>query len=499
LSKRIKNIKFNSIRFKVGLFYTAALGVILVVYTGILYFGQRYALYRNLDGELAIKAQEISSAINSLFPILENDQRAFYVAANTIIWQGTYPEQDSNLQARKRWLEMRQKLNLHNDYIIMTSSDGKAIASSQNVDEQLLSHLVKNVTAPTQKDVLYQNLKFLNHSLRLINIPYYYKNKRIYSIWVGSSVTPIIEVLYGRVLFALFVIPLILVFVGFIGGMIADRILLPVMELTGIARTITHKDLSARVKVEHVDLELRYLVDAFNEMISRLDSSFRYIAEFSSNVAHELKTPLTVIRGESELALMQKRDIGEYQRVIKVTLEEAESMLKIVEDLLLLSRLEYQPQVFNFEQLDFSVFIEEVFEQSRKMAQEKNIFMRLIGSKNSVFINADGLHLKRLFLNLLNNAIKFTPVGGRIDIGMRVEGKKIMASIQDTGVGIKAEHLDKIFSRFFHVGSEAGNGLGLSIAQSIAKIHGGDISVKSQSQKGSVFTVSLPIKITPTL
>jgi heavy metal sensor kinase len=494
LFKRIKKIRFNSIRFKVGLFYTAALGIILVIYTGILYFGQRYALYRNLDGELAIKAQEVANAINSLFPILENDQRAFYIAANTVIQQGTYPGQDDNSEARKRWQEIRQKLNLHNDYIVMTSLDGKAIANSQNVDEQLLLHLLKDLNVSTQKTALYQNLNFSKHKLRLITIPYYYKNKRIYSIRVGSSVTPIIEILYGRMLFALLVIPLILIFVGFIGGIIADRILKPVMEVTGIARTITHNDLSARVKVEHVDEELRYLVDAFNEMISRLDNSFRYISEFSSNVAHELKTPLTIIRGESELALIQKRNIHEYQRAIKVTLDETEGMLKIVEDLLLLSRLEYQPQAFHFEELDFSVFIEEVFEQAKKIAAQKNIFVKLSGLEKPVFIYADGLHIKRMFLNLVNNAVKFTPTGGRIDINVRVEGKKLMVSIQDTGIGIKPEHIDKIFDRFFHAGSEAGSGLGLSITQSIAKIHGTDISVKSQPQKGSTFTISLPIK-----
>ncbi|MFH1640898.1 MAG: ATP-binding protein, partial [Candidatus Omnitrophota bacterium] len=131
--------------------------------------------------------------------------------------------------------------------------------------------------------------------------------------------------------------------------------------------------------------------------------------------------------------------------------------------------------------------------QARKMAQQKNIFMKLSGSEDAIFINADGLHLKRLFLNLLNNAVKFTPTGGRININMRTEGRKLVVSIQDTGAGIKPEHMDKVFTRFFHEGTEAGSGLGLSIAQSIAKIHGGDISVKSQLYKGSTFTVTLLI------
>jgi two-component system phosphate regulon sensor histidine kinase PhoR len=173
-------------------------------------------------------------------------------------------------------------------------------------------------------------------------------------------------------------------------------------------------------------------------------------------------------------------------------------MLKIVEDLLLLSKLEYQPNAFKFEHFDFNVFIEEVFEQAKKLAQPKNISVKLYRSSAPVLIYADGLHLRRMFLNLLNNAVKFTQLGGDIAIKVRPEGKKLLVSVSDNGPGIKSEDLDKIFDRFFHIdrassASESGTGLGLSIAKSIAKIHQGDIVVKSLLQKGSTFTVILPI------
>jgi heavy metal sensor kinase len=329
-------------------------------------------------------------------------------------------------------------------------------------------------------------------------VPYYYKNKNLYSIQVGSSLKPITKILYGRMLFALLVIPLVLFFSAFLGGMIADRILRPVIEITSIAKSISYKDLSARVKLQNVDEELQYLVHAFNEMISRLDKSFRYIAEFSSNVAHELKTPLTIIRGESEVALMQERNLLEYQRVIRVNVEETEKLLKIVEDLLLISKLEYQPQAYNFEEFDFSSFMKEITEQAKKIAAQKNIAVKLIADNKPLLMKGDELHLRRLFLNLLNNAVKFTPQEGSITVGVHRNNRKLKVSISDTGVGIKPEHLNKIFNRFFHTGaassgSEDGSGLGLSIALSIAKIHGGDISVKSAPQKGSTFTVTLPV------
>ncbi len=495
----MKPIKFNSIRFKVSLFYTAILGVILVFYSIILYFGQSYALYRDLDSELAIKAQEVASAINSFLPVLEDDKRAFSFSANLVIRQEViYLNQEKMNEAKKRWLVMREKLNIRGAFIVLSGTDGEVIANSRNVDSSLLAYLLRSVSSTMQKTVHYRDVYFGAQRLRLITIPYYYKNKRLYLIQLGSSLDPILVTLYHRMLFSALVIPLVLIFASFIGGVITRRILYPVMEVSNIAKNITYNDLSSRVKIEHVDEELRYLVNAFNEMISRLDSSFRYVDEFSSNVAHELKTPLTIICGESELALMQERDNQEYKRVIEENFREAKHMLKIVEDLLLLSRLEHNPGAFKFEPVDLTMFITEIFEQAQKIAAAKNINLTLNFDDTPVNILADWLHLRRLFINLLNNAVKFTSSGGKISITVNRRVKEVEISVADTGVGIVPEHLNKIFDRFFHFDlsdsdeKEGGSGLGLSIAQSIAKIHQGQISVKSQPQKGSTFTVVLP-------
>lgn len=492
-------MKFQSIRFKISVFFTAVIGIILLLYTSVIYYNLRYALYRDLDSKLSIKAQEIANAINSFLPVLENDQRAFRFAADMVIrQQGTSPNQEMITEAAKRWLSIRDKLDISNDYIVLSSADAKVISNSQNVGAQVLPYLVKGVPVPLQKTVSYRNIKTGTLQLRLITIPYFYRNNRMYLITVGSSLAPVNQLMQDRMLYNFFAILLILVFAGSLGGVLTDRILKPVIELTDIARNITYKDLSVRVKAQEVDEELKYLVNAFNEMISRLDKSFRYISEFSSNVAHELKTPLTVIRGESEVALMQERDAIEYQRVIKVSLEETELLLKIVEDLLLLSRIEYEPRALNFERLDFNSFIEEVSEQAKKMAGPKNISVKLSLFTKPVFINADRLHLRRMFLNLINNAVKFTHPGGKITIKVQAEARKLKVSVSDTGIGIKPEDLDKIFDRFFHLaaeirGSESGSGLGLSIVQSIVNIHHADISVQSQPQKGTTFTVTFPI------
>jgi heavy metal sensor kinase len=495
-------MKLNSIRFKISVFYTVILALILVFYTIINYYNLRYALYRDLDNDILVKAQEVSSAINSYFEILGNDQKAFDFAVRKVIrLEGAHPNQAKVVDVDKAWLEKRDKQNLADAYINLASLDrGDSVVSSANIGTAMLKEFLADVAASRKKALSYKDVNLGEYQLRVVSIPFYYnyKKKQVYMIQVGVSRKPIFNILYDRLIFACLTIPLILVIASFFGGVITDRVLKPIMDLTRVASNITYKDLSVRVKAQRGEEELKYLVNAFNEMISRLDKSFKYIAEFSSNVAHELKTPLTIIRGESELALMQDRDIQEYQRVVKVTLEETEGMLRIVEDLLLLSRLEYQPSAFNLEPFDFSVFIEEVFNQARKMAVAKNITVKLIGADKPVVVKADAPHLRRMFLNLLSNAVKFSRLGGDISIKVQVEGKKLNVAVSDNGVGIHPQDLDRIFDRFFHVDQPdqtggSGTGLGLSIAQSIAKIHHGDISVISQPQKGSTFTVTLPL------
>jgi len=492
----MKFIGSNSIRFKFSLFYAAMLGIVLIFYTGILYFGQYYALYRDLDRGLAIKAQEVSNAITAYLPALEDDQRAFRFSANMVLRQEVvYLNQEKMSEAKKRWLAMREKLDIYNNYIVLAGTSGEIIANSQNVDNQLVTYLLKDIAGLAQKPADYRDINFGNQRLRLITIPYYYKNKRVYLIRMAESLDPLTEILYSRMLFALLAIPVVMLVASLLGGVLTERILGPVRKVTDIAKNITYKDLASRVNIKQVDQELRYLVDAFNEMISRLDNSFRYIDDFSSNVAHELKTPLTIISGESDLALMQERDVLEYKRVIEVNFREAGHMLKIVDDLLLLSKLEHQPDAFKFEQVDLLLFLAEIIEQANKLALPKNITVNVEAPTSSMFILGDWLHLRRLFINLLNNAVKFTSVGGRIIITVKVNSERVIVSISDTGVGIAPEHLDKIFDRFFRVSrcgysGENGSGLGLSIAQSIAKVHHAELNVESQLQKGSTFTVS---------
>ena len=301
-----------------------------------------------------------------------------------------------------------------------------------------------------------------------------------------------------KLFYILVPIPLTLLFGCFVGRMITARILKPIREITDTANNITHEDLSLRVKTEDVDEELRLLIEAFNGMVSRLGESFEYIRDSSSYIAHELKTPLAIIRGESEFALKKEREKEEYKRVIGICLEETMRMLKIIADLLLLTKMNYQPGVLNFERIDLTQFMRIIYEQAKMLASKKKIAVNIDIPEEPGIINADELHLRRLFLNLIDNAIKFTPSGGSIGISLRYKSRRAVVSVVDTGIGIEEENLPKLFDKFFRIDGKTkdnspSSGLGLSIAQSIAQLHDGEISVISRAGQGSNFSVFIPL------
>ena len=240
-------------------------------------------------------------------------------------------------------------------------------------------------------------------------------------IQVGIAQEPIMQQLRNWLYSIAISVPLILLLTSFVGRILANRILQPVYEITAMANRITQQDLSARIKTKHFGREMESLVESFNEMIARLEKSFKHIEQFSYHVAHELKTPLTIIQGEADLLLRKERSKHEYQQALRIVMEESQRVLKTVDDLLLLTKLGYQPEVFKFEQFDFIEFFSEIVEQNRLLAANKGIGIRmnLQNITPPLMIKGDRLHLRRLFFNIIDNAIKFTPEGGCID--MRIE------------------------------------------------------------------------------
>jgi len=320
-------------------------------------------------------------------------------------------------------------------------------------------------------------------------------------------------------------LPVALVLAGTGGWLLARRALRPVDQMTTAARRIEAEHLGERLGGAEVDDELGRLARTLNEMLARLEAAFAQVRRFSADASHELKTPLTVVKGEIEVALRNRRDPAEYERVLRAVLEEVDSMAHLVEDLLLLSRADAGALKLESGPVELDRLVEEVAKEGEVLGQAKKVHVT-IKSLEPLVLRGDGPRLKQLLRNLVDNAVKYSPAGGRVALelrrGARQSGNQatrqlgdppnrqiaqlpngpsvewVEVLVQDTGVGIPAESLPRIFERFYRVDpararETGGAGLGLCIAKTIAEAHGGAIEVGSTPGVGSTFTVRLPL------
>jgi two-component system OmpR family sensor kinase len=294
------------------------------------------------------------------------------------------------------------------------------------------------------------------------------------------------------------VLPLGLLSAGGGGWLLARRALKPVDRMTEAARRISAEHLEERLETSGTDDELDRLANTLNDMFGRLDAAFRQIRQFSADASHELQTPLTILKGELEVALRSPRSPEEYRRVLTSALEESERLAHLVEGLLLLARADAGVLRMDRLPMELVPLVADVCEQVRILAEAHAVALEL-GPVEAMAIEGDEAQLRRLLLNLVDNAIKYTPPGGRITLTLQRGGGWALLRVSDTGVGLPPEERERIFQRFYratktHVRDEGGAGLGLCIAQSIAEAHGGRIQVESSPGHGSTFTVLLPLQ-----
>lgn len=493
-------MRLNSFKFKISLLYSFLLGAILVLYSYFLYWGLSVTLYDELDKELKVKARAAADVLNLYLKVAGDSPKVLDYVFNRI----SFPDEvDARLEIVAKidfyWAQRFEKLNMRDDLMQLVGLNGEVLGKSKRLSNELGQIFLDQLRGlDYAQEQAFADIRYKKRVLRLVSVPCFFNGKGPYVLQIAVSQKPIIQLLKNRLYALIISVPFLFPLMFFIGFFFVGQLMRPVLEVTRAADNISHRDLSLRVTTRYGDEEMRRLAAAFNDMIARLERAFKHIEEFSSQVAHELRTPLAIMRGESELALRKDRDLEEYKRVIRVNLEEIGRMLKTVEDLLLLTKLDYRPEIFKKEDFDFVAFFREVFEQAKVLAENKGVAIELDARQKEVVLNGDRHHLRRLFYNLIHNAVKFTPAGGKVRLVASVSGGKLLAVIQDTGVGIPREDLPRIFDRFFHkdhgvVMGESGSGLGLSIALAIARSHSGDITVESVPGKGSAFTVNLPL------
>jgi heavy metal sensor kinase len=289
-------------------------------------------------------------------------------------------------------------------------------------------------------------------------------------------------------------VPMVLVVSGFLGWFLAGRALHPVNSVADAAQRITHSNLDVQIPARDTGDELDRLIEAFNHMMSRLNQSFEQIRQFSTDVSHELRTPLTVVRGQLEVALFTAQTVEQYRDAMADALEGVERLSNIVRALLMLSQAESGQLVLQRHEVDLSGLVHDLVDQHQIPAEAQGVQLSAEVPSGCTIV-ADRIQIERLVSNLLGNAIKYTPAGGRVKVGLAPRYGHVDLIVEDSGVGIAPSHLPHIFDRFYRVPSadpEKGLGLGLSFVAWIAKAHGGAVTVESKLNEGTRFTVSLP-------
>ncbi|NIQ37156.1 MAG: heavy metal sensor histidine kinase [Proteobacteria bacterium] len=462
---------FQSIRFRLTLWYVAILALILCSFSGFLYLTLSRSLHQYMDAKIKSIADFIAASYSS-----------------------PYAKYGRNLD---RLIEEATGMRPTGKFIQVLDGKGRIGLKSGNLGKFQLPISRQASTNAAKGRLTYEtNRTIAAWPIRIVTVPIVEGRLITNIVQVGSSLEDVEKALKTLLLILSITIPSLLAVASLGGHFLANRALRPVDEVSNTARAITSHNLNRRIRIKKTKDEIGRLAETFNEMISRLDESFRKTRQFSADASHELKTPLTVLKGEIEVALRRARAGDEYRAILGSNLEEINNMTRIVDDLLLLSRADSGEVPLTKSTVDLSDFLSEIQVQAQLLATSRSIDV-YFHDNQKVFTLADPLRLKSMMLNLVENGIKYSLDGGRIDITLEQNDGFAVITVTDQGIGIPQEALPHIFDRFFRVDKarsrqEGGSGLGLSICKWIAEAHGGSISAKSELGKGSAFIVRIP-------
>ncbi len=269
-------------------------------------------------------------------------------------------------------------------------------------------------------------------------------------------------------------------------------------RIIATAESIGAQNLSKRLEVPRAKDELQRLTLTLNAMLARIEASFNKITQFTADASHDLRTPVAVIRTSAELALRKPRAPSEYREALDKILSTSVEASDLLENLLSLARADAGSLPLELRPLELGVHVRKVQQHAVLLSADKALDIQLQTPPGPVWVNGDALSLDRLLLILVDNAIKYTPRGGRCEIGLSQDQDNARITVSDSGLGISREDLKHVFDRFYRADrarsrNVRGAGLGLAIARWITDIHGGKIAVESVPGAGSTFRVSLPV------
>ncbi|HEV3065714.1 MAG TPA: ATP-binding protein [Chthoniobacterales bacterium] len=292
-------------------------------------------------------------------------------------------------------------------------------------------------------------------------------------------------------------LPVLVLLASLLGYWLSGRSLAPVNRIIETVRLIGAQNLSSRLEVPRARDELRHLTETLNAMLARIEASFKSITQFTADASHDLRTPVAVIRATAEITLRKPRAQEEYRRALSTILETSVDTSELLENLLTLARADAGAAGMDMRPLDLSAHVQKARERAALLGLEKALDITATTPREPVWVKADAIAIDRLLLILLDNAVKYSPSGGRCEIALSQSETHAQITVRDSGEGIPESELKNIFDRFYRVDrvrskSNGGAGLGLAIARWIAEMHGGTIAAESTPGAGSEFQIKLP-------
>jgi len=464
------------LRVRLTLWYGTALALVLIIFSVVLYAITARNLRDGVDQSLEETA---TAAVRSL------EERGFLPLIDEEELLSQFPE-----------------LTRIDKFFQIFTPSGTITIRSPNIKRREVPLSRTALEATFNGRTVFESAKYPNEPpLCVISVPINYRGRLLYIVQVGTSMESIEDTLHRFLILLIVAMPIALAAALAGGWFLAGRALRPVDAITLAAQRIAAGDLSQRLTMSTAPDEIGRLAGTFNNMIGRLDASFRQIRQFTSDASHELRTPLTVMKGETELVLRRPRPLEDYQSVLESNLEEIDRMTHIVDELLFLSRADMGEVKTGSIPVAVQSLVEDIYRQATLLGQDRNIEV-MLGTVMPAVVQGDELRLRELLLNLVENAVKYSHPGGKVEIALVTDSRHARLSVTDQGIGIASADQARIFDRFFRTDlarshTKKGTGLGLAICAWIAESHGGRIEVKSDVGHGSIFTVTLPLAPRP--
>jgi signal transduction histidine kinase len=475
----------RTIRQRLTIWYTVALGITIAAFGTLLYLERRQSSVRELDQRLGLEADLANRWLSESYNVL----------GRIVTTAGTSPSLDPGISA---YLEAVR------DYVVVTDTSGNVLALSEAA-RALNADALQALTAPLDSFRLPNRAGTINlgagiGALRWLAVRVQAAGPEIGGLMVA---TPTSQIAFGPsdlVRSMLIIAPVILLASAIVGYWLAGTFLRPVQGIMDEIEAISDgRSLHRRLAVPLAGDEMARLTLTVNGMLARLEQSFGSLHRFTADASHELKTPLMVLRAGVERALVHPGVPSEILQSLDETLAQINEMTELVESLLTLARADEGRAPLAVEESDLRALLGDVVETAGMLGEGSGVSVTSTMPERPVRMAVDPHRIREMLLNLVTNAIKYTPKGGTIDLSLADQDGAVSITVRDTGIGIAPGDLPHIFERFWRAdparsrtGQRPGTGLGLAITKWIAEAHGGGITVQSRPGRGTIFTVRLP-------